>query len=630
MTDNEILNKAQNFLRRSSDWYENIQNRIDDDYSMYSGSFWTETRQKEWKRVNRPCETWSIWKMYCNAISSPFNQSPYHIEIEDKSNPEITKVQDAIDRFEADQDVRSNFVEWVHNAASLGQSCLVVSFEDPIEGSSWAEPKIELVDDMRQVALDPSITKSDASDAEEGAIVNYIGLEQAKRLYGNDIVTLDFPNALPMMCDIGKQWAMRKDMIQFVNYYFKSEDGYVMFCQLCGNKLIKQPVKLPITTIPIVRTTGYKIRTNEKKTDYIGVVRSTYSLQLGANIGYSTLLERLNRSPKSNFLMPVGAMENLEEYYRRLNQDESVVTLYNGNVAPTPIVEQFQTADLRETIAQSTQLMSQTLGIPATGVEGINFTDKTATEVIAQQTNAISNVGCFYTAAYKAIRVVGKILMENFGVPGITFKLMKGPDVITKAMRQRQELTMIGGMLPEAMKPLLAKYMSETINDEMGKKLSADITANMPPNINLVAEQPDADPNAIHVLNQMKATMDQMMGELTKLKQENMDLTNQNQAMSLQLMNAKSQRDLDWRKFQVSEQNKMAVETAKLESEGIKLNNEAKADADKAMLEGEKLELERRKTVNDSIKSSIQAEKLQFDAKKAEMDVLEKGMPYEV
>ena len=220
--------------------------------------------------------------------------------------------------------------------------------------------------------------------------------------------------------------------------------------------------------------------------------------------------------------------------------------------------------------------------------------------------------------------------MENFGVPGITFKLMKGPDVITKAMRQRQELTMIGGMLPEAMKPLLAKYMSETINDEMGKKLSADITANMPPNINLVAEQPDADPNAIHVLNQMKATMDQMMGELTKLKQENMDLTNQNQAMSLQLMNAKSQRDLDWRKFQVSEQNKMAVETAKLESEGIKLNNEAKADADKAMLEGEKLELERRKTVNDSIKSSIQAEKLQFDAKKAEMDVLEKGMPYEV
>ena len=623
MTDNEILNKAQKFLRSSSDWYCNIQNRIDDDYNMYSGNFWNETRQKEWKRTKRPCETWSIWKMYCNAISSPFNQSPYHIEIEDKSIPEIDKIQAAIDKFEADQDVRSGFVDWVNNAASLGQSCLVVSFDDPVEGSTWAEPTLEIVDDMRQVALDPAITKTDASDAEQGAIVNYIGLEQAKRLYGSDIVGANFPESLPIMCDIGKQWDMKAEMIQLVNYYFKNESGNVVYCQLCGNKVVRKPVTMPITIIPIVRTTGYKIRTNEKKTDYIGVVRSTYSLQLGANIGYSTLLERLNRSPKSNFLMPVGAMENLEEYYRRLNQDESVVTLYNGNVAPTPIVEQFQTADLRETIAQSTQLMSQTLGIPATGVDGINFTDKTATEVIAQQTNAISNVGCFFTAAYKGIRTIGRILLENFGVPDITFKLMKGPDVITKAMRQRQELTMISGMLPEVMKPLLAKYMAETINDDMGKKLAADITANMPPNINLVSNQPE-DPNAVHILNQMKQTLDQTMEQLSLTKQQNVELQNQINTLSLQLANTKTQQMLELKKFEIEQRNKMLIEKSKLELQGAEIDQKANAEANKSFAEMEKLELERQKSADEAVKNGIQAEKLRFDAKKAEIDMLNK------
>lgn len=623
MTDNEILNKAQKFLRSSSDWYCNIQNRIDDDYNMYSGSFWNETRQKEWKRTKRPCETWSIWKMYCNAISSPFNQSPYHIEIENKSDPNVMKIQAAIDKFEADQDVRSGFVDWVNNAASLGQSCVVISFDDPVEGSSWAEPTLEIVDDMRQVALDPAITKTDASDAEQGAIVNYIGLEQAKRLYGYDIVGANFPESLPIMCDIGKQWDMKAEMIQLVNYYFKNETGNVVYCQLCGNKVVRKPVVMPITIIPIVRTTGYKIRTNEKKTDYIGVVRSTYSLQLGANIGYSTLLERLNRSPKSNFLMPVGAMENLEEYYRRLNQDESVVTLYNGNVAPTPIVEQFQTADLRETISQSTQLMSQTLGIPATGVDGINFTDKTATEVIAQQTNAISNVGCFYTAAYKGIRTIGRILLENFGVPDITFKLMKGPDVITKAMRQRQELTMISGMLPETMKPLLAKYMAETINDDMGKKLAADITANMPPNINLVSNQPE-DPNAIHILNQMKQTLDQTMEQLSLSKQQNVELQNQINTLSLQLANAKGQQMIDLKKFEIEQNNKMLIEKAKLELQGAEIDQKANTEANKSFAEIEKLELERQKSADEAIKNGIQAEKLKFDAKKAEIDMFNK------
>lgn len=629
MTDFELQNKAQKFLQRSSNWFKNIIKRIDDDFMAYSGQFWTTDLINNWHRTKRPTETWNLWKMFCNAISSPFNQSPYHIELENKEDPEAQKVQDAIDRFEGDQDIRTAFVEWIQNAATTGVGIIVVSFEDPIEGSTWAEPKIELVDDISQVALDPSIMKSDASDAEEGAVVNYISLNQAKRLYGSDVVGVSYPSVLPAMCDIGSQWATREDMIQFVNYYWKDEDGYVMFAQLCGNKIVKQPTKLPITTIPIVRTTGYKIRTAEKKTDYIGVVRSTFSLQLGANIGYSTLLERLNRSPKANFLMPVGAMENLEKYYENLASDDSVVVMYNGNVVPTPITESFQTADLKDTIMQAGTLMSQSLGIPMTGLEGINFTDKTATEVLTQQNNAVSNVGCFYNAAYRGIRTVGKILLENFGLPGVQFKLLQGPDIITKNMRHRQELMMISNSLPDTMKPLLAKYMASTISDDMGRNLEKDITANLPVDLKLVTEGAE-DPNAIHIMNQMKANLDTAIQQLSQAKQQNLELSNQVQMLTIQLANTKNQQLIDLKKFEIEQANKMTIEKAKLEQQGIKLDNDSMAASVKAQSEADKAALEKQKLANEAVKNGLEAEKLSLEVQKEQMNALNGGYPNEV
>jgi hypothetical protein len=626
MTDSELQSKAQDFLQRSSNWYKAIVNRIDNDVMAYSGQFWTPELIKEWHRDKRPKETWNLWKMFGNAVSSPFNQSPYHIEIDDKSQEAVSKIQDAIDRFEADTDIRSNLVEWINNAAIGGVGLIAVSFDDPVEGSTWAEPKIELIDDIRQAALDPCISKTDGSDAEEGAIVNYISLNQAKRQYGDDVVGVGFPQTVPTMCNIGDQWVMKEGMIQLVNYYWKDTDGRVMFAQLCGNKIVKKPAKLPISIIPIVRTTGYKVRNEERKIDYIGIVRATFSLQLGANIGYSTLLERLNRSPKANFMMPVGALENLERYYENLHLDESVVCLYNGTVAPTPIVEQFQTQDLRETIMQAGTLMSQTLGIPMTGIEGINFNDKTATEVIMQQTNAVSNVGCFYNAAYKGIRTIGRILLENFGAPGLTFKLMQGPDVITKNMKRRQELSMIATVLPDSMKPLLAKYMASTISDDLGRNLENDITANLPVDLKLVSQEP-ADPQAVHVLNQMKATMDKAMTELSASKQQNVELQNQINALTLQLANTKTHELVDLKKFQIAETNKMAIEQAKLEQQGVKIDADAQAATAKMANEAAKAEIERQKIAGDVVKTNLEAEKLMLDAKKTQMETLNGGFP---
>ena len=584
---------------------------MDQDLQRYSGNFWSKELVSEWGRGERPKEVFNLWKVFCNAIASPFSLSPYHIELEDKSDTEREELQKTINAFEHNSDTKNHIIEWLENTTVVGQGVATISIIDKSEDRQ--EVKLELIDDMSCVALDPFINTTSGSDAEMGAIVNYIGLEKAKRLYGDDVVGMSFPNTLPPMCDIGEQWEARENQVQLVNFYYKDTDGKVVFAQICGLKIIKHE-KMPYTIIPIVRMTGYKVKDASHKTDYIGVVRATWSLQLGANIGYSTLMERMNRSPKGNFLMPVGAIEGLEKYYQIAGSKESLLYLYNGNVAPTPIKESFETADLVNTIGQCTTLMSNVLGIPVTGINGINLQDKTATEVLVQQTNSQSNVSCFYTSAYEAIRTVGRILIELYGFDAETtdFSLQNGPDVITRNAKKRQELNMLNTLMPENMKPIVAKYMADTLDDTMAADLAKDIVANMDPSTKLVSDT-DMDPNAVHIMNGMKNALDQTVEELSKSKQENLELKKQLDAMNLQILNMKSQQELDWKKFQISEQNRMRLEEAKVMAQGVQIDNKAKADADKNMLEGEKLALE--------------ADKIRKDAAAKALDTLNKEEP---
>jgi len=604
-SDNELMEKARTFLRESSSHYKTQQVRMDQDLQRFSGNFWSKELISEWGRADRPKEVFNLWKVFCNAIASPFSLSPYHIELEDKSDKERENLQKTINAFEHNSDTKNHIIEWLSNTAVVGQGVATISIIDKTEDRQ--EVMLELIDDMSCVALDPCINTTSGSDAEMGAIVNYIGLEKAKRLYGEDVVGMSFPSTLPPMCDIGSQWAAKENQVQLVNFYYKDTDGKVVFAQICGLKVIKHK-KMPYTTIPIVRMTGYKVKDESHKTDYIGVVRATWSLQLGANIGYSTLMERMNRSPKGNFLMPVGAIEGLEKYYQIAGSKESLLYLYNGTVAPTPIKESFETADLVNTISQCTTLMSNVLGIPITGINGLNLQDKTATEVLVQQTNSQSNVSCFYTSAYEAIRTVGRILIELYGFDAemTDFSLQNGPDVITRNAKKRQELTMLNTLLPENMKPIVAKYMADTLDDTMAADLAKDIVANMDPNTKLVSDT-DMDPNAVHILNGMKNALDQTVQELSKSKQENLELKKQLDAMNLQILNMKGQQELDWKKFQISEQNKVRLEEAKVMAQGIQIDNKAKTDADKTMLEGERLALEADKIRKDAAAKALDA-----------------------
>jgi anion-transporting ArsA/GET3 family ATPase len=165
-------------------------------------------------------------------------------------------------------------------------------------------------------------------------------------------------------------------------------------------------------------------------------------------------------------------------------------------------------------------------------------------------------------------------------------------------MKQRQELTALGTIMPDTMKPIIAKYFADTLKNDLGDELSRNIVANLPQDVKFISD--NQDPAAIHELNQMKAAMEDTMNELDKMKAENEELKYQLNATQLSLMNNREQRELDFAKFQVTEQDKMNIEMAKLQQNGVKIDNEAMVKQQELAIKEAESSMNRQEQANDA------------------------------
>ena len=571
MEEREIIEQCNKFLTRSDTRFNTVINRALDDLEMYSGNFWNDKFKKKYRRnKNRLNLSLNNWNVLCNAISSPVSNSPWHTELVDKTNG-MEDVQQIIDDIEADNDSKSAMVDAFRKACLTGYGYMIVTtVADEYTGE--AKIVIESANRINAVAMDPSVNTVDGSDAEEGAILNFMPVKKAKRLYGEDVVPYQYPMT-PCFINIGdfKQWRMPEDSVAVISYYCKNSAGFVELHKIVGDKVVES-YELPIRIIPIIRMAGNEIYYNGD-IDYNGIIQQTMSLELGANIAYSTLIERCGRSPKANYMVNVDAIDGLEESYARVNEDDSVAVLWKGEHQPVPLTEGFETGDLQNTVSTCRTLLEDVTGIPLTGIQG-GERERTATEILRQQISKESNTANYYNNAFKAVRTLSKIIIEMItGGNDLKFTLENGPSVITREMKARQELSALATIMPDNMKPIIAKYFADSLKNDLGDELSRNIVANLPPDVQFVAE--NQDPAAIHMMNQMQAQMDQNMMALEMKNQECEELKQQLIAAKLSMIDGREQREHDWNKFVVGEQDKMAIESAKLGVTADKNTNDA-------------------------------------------------------
>ena len=587
----DIIDKCREFLKKSSARYSGEIAKQISDLEAFNGNFWSDTVRKTYLRTAKRkfCLHFSDWSVLANAIVSPYAKSPWHNELTDRKD-ENADLQELINVVENDADVKFEFKKALTRAVVCGAGYIVVTtVTDELTG----EPKITVEFVVRQgsIALDPMVEKVDASDAEEGAIVNYISVRKAKRLYGEDVVPYRYPENQPRMNFAGiTQWPNLEDCVQIVSYYTKNEYGTVDYYKICGDFVVEHAV-LPIKYIPIIRFAGYEQYCSDR-VKYSGIVDKTWSLQLGLNIAYSTLMERANRSIKANVIMSTAAGKNLDEYYMKKEDEDGSIIMYNqGADIPQVLKESFETGDLTNIIEVTRNLIADTIGVPLAGILGAD--DKTATEILIQNNNKESNVAVFFDNAYRASRTFGRILIEMLNdAQDLSFALENGPDVITNNLKHRQELSAIAGLMPAEMQPIVAVHMCNTVDSNFIDGLKSDIIANLGENLKIVSEQP-TDPVAIHELETMKSTLDQAMQKVDELTEENRELKLDAQSMSLQLQNMKERNIIDLQKHQ--DQYGLDVEKLRLEAEkqGVELQLDV---ADKqSELAKEALEIEKEK-----------------------------------
>lgn len=605
-----IIEQCNAFLVKSDDRFATTIQRAIADMRRYSGDFWNKSTVRKYKRGKRTNLSLNNWNPMVNAISSPISNSPWHVELTENN---MSEIQESIDQIESDTDTKSAIVDAFRKAVLTGYGFLVAT---TIEDEFTGEPKIivESATHIDAVAIDPNCSTPECSDAEEGAIINYISVRKAKRLYGEDVVPFAYPDT---ECTIAfsqfDQWDVPPDSVAIISYFVKNESGYVDMYKICGDKVV-QHIPLPIRYIPIVRLAGNEIF-ESNQINYNGIIQQTLNLELGANIAYSTLIERVGRSSKANYLINVDAV--LPKNLADVSEDDTVAVLWKGEHQPVPLTESFETGDLQNTISTCRTLIEDTLGIPLTGI--VDQKERTATEILRQEISKESNTANYYNNAFKAIRTLGKIIIELLnGGQDLRFTLENGPSVITRQMKQRQELTALATIMPDNMKPVIAKYFADTLKNELGDDLSKNIVANLPPDVNFITD--GQDPAAVHMLEQMKATMDMNMEEMGLLKQENEDLKKQLFQAQMSMMNGREQREQDWQKFVIQEQDKMMVESAKAENQAVKTENDAiKADNDTALKQQElaikaaeaEIDAQQKETdqVLDSYKMAIDATK---------------------
>lgn len=595
MTDtNEIIEKCREFLQRSSSKYSTEITKQVSDLEAFNGNFWTDEVKKVYRRTNKRkfCLHFSDWSVLANAIVSPYATSPWHTELSSRNNG-LGDVQESINKVESDSDLKFELKKALLRAVVCGAGYAVVTtVADEVTG----EPTIAVEFVVRQssVALDPMVERCDASDAEEGAIVNYISTRKARRLYGEDVIPYGYPDNHPMLSFEGiAQWPDLEDCVQIVSYYVKNDAGNVDYYKICGNKVVES-IELPIRFIPIIRFAGYE-KYDSDRIKYGGIVDKTWNLQLGLNIAYSTLMERANRSIKANVIISDKAGENLDEYYlKKEDEDGSMIMYRQGADIPQVLKESFETGDLTNIISTSRTLIADVIGIPLAGIVGSE--DKTATEILIQNNNKQSNVAIFYDNAYRAVRTFGRIVIELIsGGQDLPFELENGPDVINNNMKHRQELSAIAQLMPAEMQPIVAVHMCDTVDSDYVDGIRADIVANLGDKLKLVSDKP-ADPVAIHQLEAMKTMLDTTMAQLEELKNENTQLKLEAQTMSLQLQNQKERTIIEMQKHQ----DQYALDIAKLKLEAEKQGVELQLDvtktqaelADKALeIENQKLDL---------------------------------------
>ena len=648
LTENELIDKCRKFLERVSSRYSKEITEQEDALEIAGGKFWNEANKKRWAVYDEadpegsliPLLSYNNISAQVNAIASPFSKSPFHTNILNKE--QTPGLQDKITKFEGSNIAKNTYNRAFTRAVTCSAGYVVIGTN--IENGAVV-PDLQFASNQSMVAIDPDCTTPDCSDAEEGAIVSYIPVKKARRIYGEDVIPHDYPKTQPRLTFANcKVWADMSDKVQVARYFVKDtmtcpETGekrpIVKMYTICGDKVVSrnkkdviEPVIIPSAYIPIVRFAGYNDYSRTYGLIYTGYVQKMMPSIEMMSLAMTQQATRMRRCSSVRYMGPADAINGCEGYFKDFEKGSSMGLFWNPKSQGVTLVnDTFQTSDITAVMQDARSNMQDISGV---SLQGIQPADRTAAEVMTQQMNNESNVQELYLNAEAACNTISKIvlsIMNKGNVPAFT--LEGGPSVITAQMKERTEIQAIQTMVPPEQQMLLAIRMAGTIDSDVGKSLEQDLKANCGLQL---SEGKDVG-GMMNICKQMQQLVDQTMEQLEQSNAERAELQKQCEALEKQLNDQKRQQQIDvlkWLSEMKAKEAQLQVDNAqaaeKLRQEDTKIQIEAMDSLSKneqqnrqinaqALMENAKMRTEAMKLRNDIMKAETEREKIDAQAR---------------
>ena len=508
----ELIRRVHKRFQQCVDYESYARNNYDEDIKFANGDSlnnyqWPDTIRNARigaQNTKKPCLTINKTKVHNLAIINDAKQNKPAVTIrpvgEGATYESAQVYMDIIRHIE----YRSN-AENVYDGATvtqveggIGYWRIKTDYESP--SSFNQEILICPVGDPRSVYLDPDIRQADGSDARFGYIFEDLPRDLFEELYPNhkDV------GGPAIAGDYAGEW-VTKDHVRVAEYFEKKQkadrlvaffdpDGNqviekfsnltpegkkyfrslpeeetrvrdivsdeITWYKIAGNKVIDEKPWLGIH-IPIVRVVGTETIL-DGRLDRFGNTRALLDPQRMYNYNASNYVEVVATQPRAPFIVPVAAIENLEEYWKTANTDNHATLPYNhiaedGSQIPAP--QRLNPPPLVPAYIQGMQMSEQQMMMASGQYQaqmGENENAKSGVAINARQRQGDRATYHFIDNLAIAIRFTGKILIDLIpkiydtqrivrimGLDGSIADVMidpNSPDAVQKRELEQQEM----------------------------------------------------------------------------------------------------------------------------------------------------------------------------------------------
>lgn len=615
--DLELIKQFKEFAKEADSYFGSDLDRQRDDREFAGGGSaqWNDNDISN-RGSNRSQVTYNFLANYVSAITNPFKKSPYALHV-NATKPDVDsqalQINKKIKHIEGACNSKFAYHNAVKDATTAGMGYVYITTdEDEIDDDNDnVNTAIYPVLDATMVIPDPFSKENDGSDAEQGAIIEFVKKSKAKDLYGEDVVS-DTRYRLPHVAGFGDSWRAPEGSLVLVTWFRRVRTvvpGHVKkkvsteFFKMIGDKIVARGA-LQCPYIPIVPFKGADIYRAGKKIN-VGIVDVARPVQKNINYTVSQLRERIAKAPKPLFMGSKSAVEGQEEYYANIDKSFNPIVIFNdrddqGNpvAAPQKIDNSVVTQDLSSQIDSNINYMSLVIGMQSTGLAGSIGENETAESVLMRSKTSESNQSHIYENAKSSIKHVGRIVMYflketaidelgEFKVTDFEITVVDGPDLVTQKLEDRKTLLAFSNVIPETMKPAIIPMLVKSLDIADSEELVAAIKTVLPPELQNINKE--EDPQAKAIMDQMSQQIDQVMSlntqkdnTITMLQNMVNELQNDSRAMLL-----KAQMDNETR-IEIERMKNDAANTqlaAKIQSDSEKVTLKMQTELEKSQME---------------------------------------------